>query len=562
MLAGSSFLYRLRSSITKVLAAPGICSLLVFYSLPGHSENTPSFEYGIDATIYRLAIERQDASAQYLVGKRYLSGTTTDKNVQMAVKWFKLAAKQNHKKAQYQLGKMYLYGEKEVSPNFLYAFKYLSKAAENNYLEAQYELGNYYTLGRASKRRYSKAIKWYTQAAKRSHTGALTKLGKLYIEGKGVKPNRKKGKQYLNRAAKLGDWGASNYLKTMARTAKNKAQDEMSADAKQQKNTKTGADVEKSPPVFDQMLIVAREGNANAQYSVALSFLNGGAGIKRNNEKAVKWMQNAAEQDHHDAQYQLGILYHEGIGVQQSDKKAIKWFRPAALAGIEKAHQALNSLLREQPSNVNGVASKHPDLAKHELDRMAKAGPKEKDLPQIKIKIKKIARGARLNSPPSKTSLHSERPPYSTKPLYSRKQRSPNGFRNDPLDKVSRINNPQEQFKAGMVYLLGKSGKKDIDKAIRLLVGAAENNSLNAQLKLADIYYQGIDIEASYAKAAKWYLAAAQQGNADAQYWLATMYKGGLGVIKDKNMAIKWYRKAANQGHAKARNRLGGCRIC
>lgn len=541
MFAGCSFLYRLRCWVTKVLAALGICSLFVFYSLPVHSENTPDFENTVDATIYRLAMEQQDASAQYLVGKKYLSGTAIGKDIQIAVKWFELAANQNHKKAQYQLGKMYLYGE-ELSPNFLFAFKFLSKAAENNYVEAQYELGNYYTLDSVGKRQYSKAIKWYTQAAEKLHTGALTKLGKLYIEGKGVKPDPKKGKQYLNRAARQGDQEASNYLKTIAMTAENPAQDSISADTEQQEDIDPAPDVEKFATVFEQMLIVAQEGNANAQYSVALSFLDGSAGIRKDNEQAVKWMQSAAAQDHHAAQYQLGILYRSGLGVQQNISEAIKWFRPAALAGIEKARQQLNNLLKEQPANINGVASKHPDLAKHELDPMGKVSPKKKDLPRIKIR--KTTRVARLN------------------PLPNQKQKMLNNSPNGQLNAQNAINKAQAQFKAGMVYLLGKRGKKDIGEAIRLLTGAAENNWLNAQLKLADIYYQGADVETNYKKAAKWYQAAAQQDNADAQYQLGTMYKGGIGVMKDNNTAIKWYRKAANQGHSKARNRLGGCRIC
>jgi TPR repeat protein len=51
--------------------------------------------------------------------------------------------------------------------------------------------------------------------------------------------------------------------------------------------------------------------------------------------------QLAAEQGHADAQYSLGIMYHEGQGMSQNYAEAAKWLRLAAEQGYVVAESDL-----------------------------------------------------------------------------------------------------------------------------------------------------------------------------------------------------------------------------
>ena len=48
---------------------------------------------------------------------------------------------------------------------------------------------------------------------------------------------------------------------------------------------------------------------------------------------AAKWFQIAADQGHAEAQYNLGLAYHNGIGVPRDYGQALRWYRLAASRG-------------------------------------------------------------------------------------------------------------------------------------------------------------------------------------------------------------------------------------
>jgi uncharacterized protein len=52
---------------------------------------------------------------------------------------------------------------------------------------------------------------------------------------------------------------------------------------------------------------------------------------------ALRLVRPLAEQGRADAQFGLGLMYHEGQGVASVDREAVKWFRLAAEQGIAGA---------------------------------------------------------------------------------------------------------------------------------------------------------------------------------------------------------------------------------
>jgi hypothetical protein len=79
----------------------------------------------------------------------------------------------------------------------------------------------------------------------------------------------------------------------------------------------------------------ANQGDANAQYTLALMYENG-TGIPRDPRYAIYWYAKAAQQGHVEAQYRLGTIYRYGYGDEVlllDFKKAVYWITKAAEQG-------------------------------------------------------------------------------------------------------------------------------------------------------------------------------------------------------------------------------------
>ena len=76
----------------------------------------------------------------------------------------------------------------------------------------------------------------------------------------------------------------------------------------------------------------AEQRNAGAQFNLGLMYHNG-QGVTQDDRQAVKWWQKAAEQGNAGAQYNLGLMYKKGQGVAQDYRQAAKWYQKAAEQG-------------------------------------------------------------------------------------------------------------------------------------------------------------------------------------------------------------------------------------
>lgn len=87
----------------------------------------------------------------------------------------------------------------------------------------------------------------------------------------------------------------------------------------------------------------AEQGDAVGQRRLGWSYYNG-RGVPQDYEEAEKWFRLAAEQGDVKAQYNLGLMYENGSGVIQDDAIATKWYRLAADQGDINAQIALTEL--------------------------------------------------------------------------------------------------------------------------------------------------------------------------------------------------------------------------
>ncbi len=74
---------------------------------------------------------------------------------------------------------------------------------------------------------------------------------------------------------------------------------------------------------------LAEQGDAKAQFNLGLMY-HEGRGVPQDYETALKWYRLAAEQGDADAQNSLGWMYGKGEGVPQDYKTTLKWYRLAA----------------------------------------------------------------------------------------------------------------------------------------------------------------------------------------------------------------------------------------
>jgi localization factor PodJL len=117
------------------------------------------------------------------------------------------------------------------------------------------------------------------------------------------------------------------------------------------------------------------------------------------------------------------------------------------------------------------------------------------------------------------------------------------------------------QFRLGGLYEKGLGVKRDLDKARRLYVAAAEAGNAKAMHNLAVLHAEGaLEGKPDFPTAAKWFRKAAEHGITDSQYNLGILYARGIGIETNLLESYKWFALAAREGDkdsAKKRDEIG-----
>jgi TPR repeat protein len=132
----------------------------------------------------RLA-ERGTASAQYNLGKIYLSGRGVPRDYKEAVKWLRKAADHGEADAQSDLGYMYAKG-RGVRQDYKEAAKWFRKAADKGDVGAQSNLGVMYAIGQGVPQDDQEALKWWRKAADQGNARAQHNVAVMYADGQGT----------------------------------------------------------------------------------------------------------------------------------------------------------------------------------------------------------------------------------------------------------------------------------------------------------------------------------------------------------------------------------------
>lgn len=88
----------------------------------------------------------------------------------------------------------------------------------------------------------------------------------------------------------------------------------------------------------------AQGGDPVAQYNVGLLWHNGYGSTPQDFSQAMAWYMKSAEQGYALAMNNIGVMYHNGHGVERSTDTAITWYTLAARHGDSTAQSNLTAL--------------------------------------------------------------------------------------------------------------------------------------------------------------------------------------------------------------------------
>ena len=205
----------------------------------------------------------------------------------------------------------------------------------------------------------------------------------------------------------------------------------------------------------------------------------------RDYEKAVAWLEKAAEAEHASAQYALANIYLAGEAVAKDVTKATELFTRAAKQGH--------------------------DYAAYQLGKQFLQGEEtEKD---VEAAIKWLKQSAAANNQYAQ---------YSLGKLYLDGEKVEKDIRTaiTYLKKSAAQNNAFAEYRLGRFYLRGGYVEADVKEAVQWLEQSASQGNQYAQYALGKLYLCGHEVPRNKEKALPYLEASAAQGNIYAQFLL------------------------------------------
>ena len=258
-----------------------------------------------------------------------------------------------------------------------------------------------------------------------------------------------------------------------------------------------------------ELELLARAGDSDAQYEIAREYLEDPSGSPANQQQAIKWLTNAAEDGNAEAQLLLGNCYHEGDGVIQDSQMAFTLFKQASEQGLAAADLALSLCY----ATGDGVPEDE-NLAFHHMKKAADRG-----IPEAQLGVAECYQ----NGAGTKQDL--------TKAFKYFKKAAEQG-------------DARAQTRLGMCYQMGEGVAQNEKLAHKWFLTAAKNDDSLAQYLLGmsclDDTIGRIDEKGAF----EWWTKASEDDSDFGQlacYGLARCYLYGWGTKSDMAHALELY---------------------
>ena len=239
-----------------------------------------------------------------------------------------------------------------------------------------------------------------------------------------------------------------------------------------------------------------------------------GVGVDEDKNRALKYLELAANAGEPIAMNNLGVMCLDGLGTPKNPKQAVEWFRKAAEAGSTQGMLNLFFVYR----NGNGV-TKDEGKAEAYLDAAAKAGNSDAMAKRAIITGTLYALGRmQVDAQSGLLRLKNGR----------ERQKIAAGLRKS----ISKVKREKEAFE----YWIHKA----------IAAGNAQAMSFLAHCHEKDLWFGEKDLEEAF----KWRQSAAESGVGEYILDLGRCYRKGLGVTRDLRRAAELYADAQSAATA------------
>ena len=298
----------------------------------------------------------------------------------------------------------------------------------------------------------------------------------------------------------------------------------------------------------------ALKGDAQAQFITASC-------CGTNYAEMVSWYRKAAQQGHHEAQFQLAECYARGTGVAKDVAEAIKWYRKAANGGPADVQFWVSTRFwREEdgaksrtigiPVFPEAVIPPDPQECLKWLKKSAEQGNGDAQ----KMLGRVYQKGELLAKDESEGAKWLRKAAEQGSPTVSK------------CRKAAEQGEHRAAFQLGELYANGEwyssedKVVKDVGEAIKWYRKAADGGPAEVQFYVAVRFWNPSDstnftntgtspaprhfqIPADPQECLKWLLKSAEQGHGPAQDMLARIYEAGELLPKNETERVKWLRK-------------------
>ena len=503
--------------------------------------------------------ENKNATAEYRIGKMYLEGKGTEKNIDEAVKWLNKATFNGNSNAAYSLFKLYSEGKDlqqdtekanlylEISaelenPYAQYALgnkeldegntdngiEWLKKSAEQNISHAAYKLGDIYSSNKyvlkndvISNEYYKKALDLYKDNYNKKPEDFISyRIAQMYLNGQGTDKNITEAVKWFEKSAQLKNPDANYQLGYIYSSKEYDLQNE-----------------QKSQEYYSNALkgyIKAEDENKNAtaEYRIGKMYLEG-KGTEKNIDEAVKWLNKATFNGNSNAAYSLFKLYSEGKDLQQDTEKANLYLEISAELENPYAQYALGNKELDEGNTDNGIEW----LKKSAEQNISHAAYK---LGDIYSSNKYVLKNDVISNEYYKKALD----------LYT------DNYNKKPEDFIS--------YRIAQMYFNGQGTNTNIFEAAKWFEKSAQFGNADAYYQLGYIYYKD-DYGLKNNETAQQYFKKAfelynkrfnEKPDGNISYRIGQMYNYGLGVERDIDKAVSWYKKSLELGNMKAQQKI------
>ena len=323
---------------------------------------------------YKMSAEKEDPNGLFNLGRAYLHGIGTKKDIKKGIHCLNKASGLNNKEAQLLLAYIYYDGFESIKENKIFASRYFKLAADNGIKTAQScygfmllngdgiqrdgeEANKYFKLASENKdndqSKYLKlqinsvsvetrqAIKYFENLAKSGSSKAMISLANLYANGKGIEKDETKAYEYAQQAAKTND-PEGHFLLAYYN----------------QIGLGTNKNLEEAVKHYK---IAADGGNTIAQGNLARLY-QFGEGTPVDLKSAVKYFKMAADGGDVVCCNSYAFLVSKGIGTKLDMNEAIKYFNKAIEAKDVTAMNNLGIIYLRGESGVKQDAQKAKEL--------------------------------------------------------------------------------------------------------------------------------------------------------------------------------------------------------